>query len=189
LITRSKLNNLPTLVCITHVLCNSHLLPHPKSPRSKLPGTYKYWSSITHEAHVALNPLSLCYCSLLPKQKNITTIYESHQQIITIMRFSCICQIRGRVNWLVTNHPMIKDFGKSFSILPHLSDLKCYKSTFSSFTNHLWNVKPKDQPKKSCKENMFFWIAKHFFFSFFFILTPPTFKPHNFAYFLFILND
>jgi hypothetical protein len=45
------------------------------------------------------------------------------------------------------------DLSQIFSIL---SDLKCYRSTFSSSTNHLWNAKPKEQAKKSRKENMFF---------------------------------
>jgi hypothetical protein len=34
-----------------------------------------------------------------------------------------------------------------------LSDLKHYRNAFSSFTNHLGNAKPKEQPKKWSKEN------------------------------------
>jgi len=61
-------------------------------------------------------------------------------------------------------------------------NLKYYWSTFSSSTNHLWNAKPNDQPKKISKE-FFFQIIKCVYFFFFFILTPLTFKPHNFLFF------
>jgi len=54
-------------------------------------------------------------------------------------------------------------FLNSFFIL---SNLKCYRGTFSSSTNHLGNAKPRNQPQKSCKENMFFQIAKNIFFHF-----------------------
>jgi hypothetical protein len=39
-------------------------------------------------------------------------------------------------------------------------------SAFSSSKNHLWNAKPKDQPKKSSKKKTCFQIAKQFFFHF-----------------------
>jgi hypothetical protein len=39
-------------------------------------------------------------------------------------------------------------YGRTIYIL---RDLKCYRSAFSSFTNHLWNGEPRDQPKKSSK--------------------------------------
>ncbi len=55
------------------------------------------------------------------------------------------------------------DLSQFFSIL---SDLECYRTTFSSFTNHLGNAKSKDQSKKSSKENTFFQIVKHGFFHF-----------------------
>jgi hypothetical protein len=55
------------------------------------------------------------------------------------------------------------DLSQFFSIL---SDLKCYRSAFSSSTNHLSNAKHRDQPKKSSKEKTVFEIAKHVFFSF-----------------------
>ncbi len=55
----------------------------------------------------------------------------------------------------------LADLSQFFSIL---SDLKCYRSAFSSSTNHLSNAKHKDQPKKSRKENKLVEIAKHVFF-------------------------
>jgi hypothetical protein len=36
----------------------------------------------------------------------------------------------------------LPDLSQFFSIL---TDLKCYRSAFSSSTNHLWNAKPKDR--------------------------------------------
>jgi hypothetical protein len=76
----------------------------------------------------------------------------------------------------------LADPSQFFSIL---SDLKCYRSTFSSFTNHLSNAKPKDhQPKKHSKENKFVRIAKrvfHFELSYFIIA--------KLSHFLFKLSD
>jgi len=66
-------------------------------------------------------------------------------------------------------------YGRSFSNFSILTDLKCFRSTFSSSTNHLWNAKPKELAKKSSKENMFFWIAKHGFFFHFFHFGPSYF--------------
>jgi hypothetical protein len=75
-----------------------------------------------------------------------------------------------RVNRPITDSlPMpdtLADLSQFFLIL---SDLKCYRSAFSSSTNHLWNAKPKDQPKKSNKENTFSELQNVcflFFFSF-----------------------
>jgi hypothetical protein len=68
------------------------------------------------------------------------------------------------------------DLSQFFSIL---NELKCYRNTFSSFTNHLGNAKPRDQPKKSYKEILFYKLQTRFF-SFFFILTPSIFELHNF---------
>jgi hypothetical protein len=50
---------------------------------------------------------------------------------------------------------------ENFSIL---SDLKCYKSTFSRSTSHLWTTKPKEQAKRAVKKICFFKISKHGFF-------------------------
>jgi hypothetical protein len=41
-----------------------------------------------------------------------------------------------------------------------------YRSAFSSFTNHLGNAKPKEQPEKHGKENRFVPISKLVFLSF-----------------------
>jgi hypothetical protein len=81
---------------------------------------------------------------------------------------------------------LFADLSQSFSIL---SDLKCYTSAFSSFTNSLSNAKPKEQPEKSSKKNMFFLNCKTHFFSFFFILPLPASKMHNFLIFWFNLSD
>ncbi len=51
----------------------------------------------------------------------------------------------------------LADLFQFFSIL---SDLKYYRSAFSSFTNHFSNAKPKDQPTRSSKENTIFLITK-----------------------------
>jgi len=48
-------------------------------------------------------------------------------------------------------------------------DLKCYKNTFSSSINHLWNVKPKEQQQKKKKKRFF--ELQNAFKMFFFILT------------------
>jgi hypothetical protein len=53
-----------------------------------------------------------------------------------------------RVTWPITDHLLVTehfgmaDLSQFFSIL---SVLKCYRSNFSSSTNHLWNEKSKDQ--------------------------------------------
>ncbi len=51
--------------------------------------------------------------------------------------------LKCRVNWPIIDHlPMTEHFGKSFSLFFHfLSDWKCYRNIFPSFTNHLWNEK------------------------------------------------
>jgi hypothetical protein len=73
--------------------------------------------------------------------------------------------ITSRVDRPITNClPMTKHFGTSFSLFFILSDLKCYKSAFSSSTNLLWNAKLKEQPKKSVKEICFFKLENVFFF-------------------------
>jgi hypothetical protein len=41
----------------------------------------------------------------------------------------------------------LPDLSQFFSIL---TDLKCYRSAFSSSTNHLWNAKPKEQQERKC---------------------------------------
>ncbi len=53
--------------------------------------------------------------------------------------------LKCRVNWpIIDRLPMTEHFGKSFSFFFHfLSDWKCYRSIFPSFTNHLWNEKSK----------------------------------------------
>jgi hypothetical protein len=56
--------------------------------------------------------------------------------------------------------PMTEYFGRFFQFFSILSDLKCYRSAFSSSTNHFRNAKPKDQPTKISKENTFFRITK-----------------------------
>jgi hypothetical protein len=80
---------------------------------------------------------------------------------------------------------MTEHLGRSFSILLHFEWFKMlYRSTFSSFTSHLWNAKPKNQPnKKSSEENTFFQITNCIFFSFW------PFLLSNLITFLFILND
>jgi hypothetical protein len=96
------------------------------------------------------------------------------------------------VNWPIIAHlPITEHFGRtlwqivlnsSFWLLCIFSDLKCYRSTFSSSTNHLWNAKPNDQTKKVVKKIRFFFIAKGVF-KFFFHFAPlpaPYFKPRNF---------
>jgi hypothetical protein len=62
---------------------------------------------------------------------------------------------------------IIEHFGTSFSILLLLNDLKCYKSTFSSSTNHLPNAKPKERQKRAVKKISFFKLQNTFFFIFF----------------------
>ncbi len=57
----------------------------------------------------------------------------------------------------------LANLSQFFSIL---SDLKCYRSAFSSSTNRLSNAKPRGLAKKSCKENLFFWVARRDFFIF-----------------------
>ncbi len=104
--------------------------------------------------------------SLLPPSMQI---YKLTIIVSVCVKFSYPWQI----NWPSTNclplaigRTLWQIFLNSSSFI--LSDLKCYRSAFSSFTNHLWNAKPKDQPKKSSKENMlFFRIAKHVCFNFF----------------------
>jgi hypothetical protein len=54
--------------------------------------------------------------------------------------FDCLGDkiVVGKVNQPVTDRlPMIKHFGRSFSVLSILSDLKCCRSAFSSSINHL----------------------------------------------------
>ncbi len=78
-----------------------------------------------------------------------------------------MCDNRGnaKVNQpIVDNLPMTEHFDKKFQFFSILNDLKCYRSTFSSFINHLWNAKPNNQSKKSSKESTFF--CKTFSFSF-----------------------
>jgi len=75
-----------------------------------------------------------------------------------------------------------------FQFFSLLSDLKCYRSAFSSFTNHFWNAKPKDQPTTSSKENTFSQITKRVpshFSSFWPLLLSNLIT----FLFLFILND
>jgi len=52
---------------------------------------------------------------------------------------------------------MLTNLSQFFSIL---NDLKCYRSAFLSFTNHLGNAKPKEKPKKTLKKICFFQISK-----------------------------
>ncbi len=91
--------------------------------------------------------------------------------------------INGRINWpIITNRlamtqTLLADLSQFFFIL---SDLKCYRSAFSSSANHLSIAEHEGQPKKSTKENMFFSNCKTCLFSFVFIFTSLTFKPHNF---------
>ncbi len=47
---------------------------------------------------------------------------------------------------------ILVDLSQFFSIL---SDLECYRSSFWSFTSHLSNARPKEQPKKSNKKKRF----------------------------------
>jgi hypothetical protein len=63
-----------------------------------------------------------------------------------------ILKICVNFNWRF----QLDTFGNLSQFLYILSDLKCYRSTFPSFTNHLGDAKPKEQPKKSSKENLFF---------------------------------
>jgi hypothetical protein len=91
-----------------------------------------------------------------------------------------------RVNRPITDRlPMTEHFGRFFQFFSILSDLKCYRSAFSSSTNYLWNAKPKDKPKKSCKKNMFFRILK-LFFLFFFSFWPLLLS--NLITFLFLIH-
>ncbi len=53
------------------------------------------------------------------------------------------------------------------------------KIFFSSSTNHLWNAKAKEQPRRAVKKIHFFEL-QNTFFSFFFILIPLTSSVHNF---------
>jgi hypothetical protein len=97
------------------------------------------------------------------------------------------------VNRLITDHLLVTEhfvktfLAKFFFILIYL---KCYKSAFSSSTNHLWNEKPKDQPKKrrAVKKICFFELQSAFYFNFFHF-DPSYFQTSQLSYFLFILND
>jgi hypothetical protein len=57
-----------------------------------------------------------------------------------------------------------------------LNDLKCYRSAFSSSTNHLWMQSQRTSQEKFVKKIRFYKLQNVLFF----ILTPHTFKPRNF---------
>ncbi len=87
-----------------------------------------------------------------------------------------------RVNWPIINHlPMTEHFGRSFSILLHFEWFKMLYECFLKLYKSSLKCKAKGLAKKELsKKKMFFSNCKMHFFSFFFLLTPSTFKPHNF---------
>jgi len=63
-------------------------------------------------------------------------------KIVRISKIRRIDKIRLSPNINLSLNTLA-DLSQIFSIL---SDLKCYRSAFSSSTNHLGNAKPKEQP-------------------------------------------
>jgi len=60
---------------------------------------------------------------------------------------------------IIDRLPLTEHFDRSFSFFSILSDLKCYRSAFSSSRNHLSNAKPRDKPKKRKIKKYSFRIA------------------------------
>jgi len=107
-------------------------------------------------------------CCTRMKRWWTTLCYSSRVFVCKDRKQQCVTTGgNARVNRpIIDKLPMTEHFDKKFHFFSILSDLKCYRSTFSSFTNHLWNAKPNNQSKKSSKESTFFRIAKHFLFHF-----------------------
>jgi hypothetical protein len=89
-----------------------------------------------------------------------------------------------RVNWLITNHLLMTEhIGRYFSILLHFERSKMLQEHLLRFHKSYLKCKAKGPAKKEQQRKFVFLNPKTLFFSFFFILTPRTFKCHNFLYF------
>jgi len=87
------------------------------------------------------------------------------QRFVKVSAYISLSQIKTGANLgpslnISSSPKTLANLSQFFSIL---SDLKCYRSAFSSFRNHLSNAKSKEQPKKSSKEFFFFKLQNVFF--------------------------
>ncbi len=87
-----------------------------------------------------------------------------------------------RVNWPIIDRrlSMTEHFGRSFSNFLHFEWFKNVIVTPSQDLQIIFEMQSWQNSQKWVVKKIFFCIVKHVLFHFFFSLTPPTFKPHDF---------